>query len=1826
MKRRVISFLLALCMMLSLLPTAAFGAEDDCDDCVSEGYSLADKTDEDTVPEAVEPASHFTILRSDIDTAAFVEPAVPVLQGITYTDAERPATFRRSVPAYTTDISAAAELLRECMKARENEIHVYYQINIDGSENLEDVAASAATDIYNQALKHTGVGNEGDYLLWTINSVDAALTLHSDETSYYIDFAYELSYYTTPEQEAELTAKVDEVISGFGFTTEVDAYTVVKTVYDYICDNVSYDYSNDGDMLKHTAYAAMMRESAVCQGYATLLYRMLLQLGIDCRLIPGDSDGDGVSDHAWNIVGLDSLYYNADSTWDAGASEKSFFLVGSDHFADHIRDAAYDTEAFYASYPMAESDYVEAHTEEYIENGIVYHIFANQATVVGYSGNPVNVVLPETVAGTPVVKIGDTAFSDCTTLKSITIPATVEIIVGNAGYWAGAIGAGEPFGSGAFSNCTELASITIPENSQLTCIGGMAFAKTKISEIFLPDTVEAIGVGAFYMCEYLESLTLPENLEIVEPFLVTNCLHLQELVLGEQVESIGYMAIAGCRNLEELVLPASLKSIDRYAFNYCLKIEEITIPAQVEFVGYGAFCVTPALESIAVNPANPYYQSADGILFNKDLTVLIACPGGFSGGEYRIPESVATIFPRAFSYCDGLTNVIIPDSVTEIGFAAFSGCFYLTNVELSASIKTISDYLFEACFSLNATGLLENIEEVGKYGFERCLFDENLTIPSNIKRIGSCAFAGNNVQTLTFADDDIAIDEYAFANCGNLLEVTISDALLAKIDEDTVFLGSPWLGFEGDCGQNLIYRIKGRKMEIVGRGEMDDFWGWNSPMASKEYINEIIISDSVTYIGENAFVNNVGVTSIVIPEKVVAIGSGAFDACTNLHSFTILNKDCVIPDLYAATDIWGYSGSSAEEYAKERQLVFHDLGEAPPAPDGGDESEGIAAEGTCGDALSWSLSNGVLRITGSGKMHDYDGNERSAPWYGYRRSIIKVVLEEGATYVGNKAFDMCINLEEVVLPSTLTRIGTMAFMDCHKLKQMEIPSSVSFVGESAFANCFDLTSLVLPDGMTSIEPGLFSGCESLSNVTLPSELTHIYNWAFAGTAISTLDLPQSICYIGENAFNRCSSLSRIDLPEQITFLAEGLFMDCVNLTEIYIPQNVTSVRDSAFYRCEKLNKIQFAGDAPQIGADAFYDVMAVVYYPVDNLSWTSSAMQGYGGDITWKSYCADRHTGVVDVAVEATCTTDGKTEGKHCSVCDAVIVAQEIVPATGHTEVIDAAVAETCTTAGKTEGKHCSVCGEVLTAQEVIEALGHDEIIHEAQTPTCTESGWDAYVTCGRCDYSTYEEIAATGHKEVTIPGEAATCGESGVTDGKYCSVCGIITVNQQSIPAIGHTWGTGVVTAPTCTEDGYTTYTCNTCGHSYIENIVTTLGHIYNCVVTDATCTQPGYTTYTCECGYSFTDDIVAALGHTEVTVPGKAATCTESGLTDGKKCSVCGVVTVAQKTIAAKGHTEVTVAGKAATCTETGLTDGKKCSVCGTITVAQQAIPTTAHQWSDWTERAEDTYQRACADCGASETMVIDKPVNTTPEDNAADTVLGDSDMELIDKVLTDKEQSQVAQGSEVNIYLQVEDISEEVSDEHKSEAESKIGDSEIGMYLDINLFKQVGGAEAVPVSETEGLVTVIITIPEELRNGDPTVTRIYQIIRVHETADGRLVTDVIEGVFNAEDNSFTFETDKFSTYVLVYADESAIKYLLGDANLDGSVDSMDTNILFRYASEDPTLGALSAEQLLVADANQDGSVDSMDTNILFRYASEDATLTWTPVTITGNKKKED
>ena len=332
---------------------------------------------------------------------------------------------------------------------------------------------------------------------------------------------------------------------------------------------------------------------------------------------------------------------------------------------------------------------------------------------------------------------------------------------------------------------------------------------------------------------------------------------------------------------------------------------------------------------------------------------------------------------------------------------------------------------------------------------------------------------------------------------------------------------------------------------------------------------------------------------------------------------------------------------------------------------------------------------------------------------------------------------------------------------------------------------------------------------------------------------------------------------------------------------------------------------------------------------------------------------------------------EGKTE----------IEAPVIIPALGHDLVHHDAQAATCTEVGWEAYDTCSRCDH--STYKEIPALGHNLVHHDAQVATCTEVGWDAYDTCSRCDYSTYKEIPALGHDLVHHDAQAATCTEVGWNAYDTCSRCDYSTYKE--IAALGHDLVHHDAQAATCTEVGWEAYdTCSRCNYSTYKEIPA-LGHdLKEIAKVEPTCTEAGTEAYwMCQrdgCSKLFSDAegkteieapvIIPAKGHTEVVDPAVPATCTETGLTEGKHCSVCNTVLVAQDVVPAKGHTPGTAVREnehAATCTSAGGNDEVVyCTVCkAELSRESHTTPALGHDYRV-TGRTITIISSTCNRCG--------------------------------------------------------------------------------------------------------------------------------------------------------------------------------------------------------------------------------------------------------------------
>lgn len=519
--------------------------------------------------------------------------------------------------SYTDDVDALAGTLRQQMVSRAAVINLYYHHD---SVLTQAVFDQLCDDLFAKAIAHTGVGKEGDYILWNCQgyTVGATQEASSQGSGYDVHITFTFTYLSDADQEAQMDQAVADLLSSLDLSSKTD-YQKIKAIYDYICSNITYDYDNlydDSYTLKHSSYAALINKKAVCQGYASLFYRLALEAGIDARVISGDSGGP----HAWNIVKIEGSYYNLDSTWDAGNTEYEYFLKNAKDFPNHTRDAAYTTAAFTSSYPIAATSYaVHGSIQDY-----EYKITNNgQVIITKYTGTDADVTTPDTIDGMPVIGIDTNAFFDLPNLETLTISEGVQSVsdtfTGNVPklrqiHFPSTLDFRTPDGSNypILGSCPSLEEITVPDNSPyLYAENGILYDSAQyavlcsaqnadLGDLVLPETVQIINTHAFEYNTHLTSIQMPDCVYLIGYQAFESCVNLETITLTGNISTIPSNCFQGCTGLKELTIPEGVTSIKSDAFKNCTNLQKIYLPKSLTTIDSTSF-------SNATNITDIYY-------------------------------------------------------------------------------------------------------------------------------------------------------------------------------------------------------------------------------------------------------------------------------------------------------------------------------------------------------------------------------------------------------------------------------------------------------------------------------------------------------------------------------------------------------------------------------------------------------------------------------------------------------------------------------------------------------------------------------------------------------------------------------------------------------------------------------------------------------------------------------------------------------------------------------------------------------------------------------------------------------------------------------------------------------------------------------------------------------------------------------------------------------------------------------------------------------------------------------------------------------------------
>lgn len=266
----------------------------------------------------------------------------------------------------------------------------------------------------------------GDYLAWNYSGYRYTGSVLTTDSGYEYNINLYVDYYTTANEEAQVTARINDALRGMNVNS-LSEYDKIKNIYDYVCRVCNYDYSTNYNALKFSAYAAVVKGTAVCQGYCTLLYKMLKEAGIDNRIITSSS-------HSWNIAKIGNNYYNLDATWDDSnydsGIEYSYFLKCNNHFGDHNSQPQYTDWAFTSRYPIANECYTNCGAQSRTAPPVARVTVGTPTPQSNNAGTPA--AQSNTPQQTVVVQKTTTTTTQTTTVKQTTTQkTTAKVTVGN---------------------------------------------------------------------------------------------------------------------------------------------------------------------------------------------------------------------------------------------------------------------------------------------------------------------------------------------------------------------------------------------------------------------------------------------------------------------------------------------------------------------------------------------------------------------------------------------------------------------------------------------------------------------------------------------------------------------------------------------------------------------------------------------------------------------------------------------------------------------------------------------------------------------------------------------------------------------------------------------------------------------------------------------------------------------------------------------------------------------------------------------------------------------------------------------------------------------------------------------------------------------------------------------------------------------------------------------------------------------------------------------------------------------------------------------------
>jgi hypothetical protein len=771
---------------------------------------------------------------------------------------------------------------------------------------------------------------------------------------------------------------------------------------------------------------------------------------------------------------------------------------------------------------------------------------------------------------TAITIIPQYSFNGCTSLSTINVPASVTSI-----------------GMYAFQSCTELSSFDL---TNVTTLGNFAFKGAGLTSVTIPKTLTTLGTNVFQNNVKLNTASIPTDaFATLSSYTFDGCTLLTDVTFtgdNKKLTTIDTSAFKGT-GIVSITIPVSVTTINKLAFSGCTSLTTFSIAARTAAnlvlaeatSGNGIFDGCTSLASVDLS-----YVSIVGAYNFEGCTALATVTRSADYGA-------ATISQYVFEGCTALSSVQLENvaftylsgKTTKASTNIFDGCTSLTNMAFeknkegytnyivcSTTLTALPNYMFNGCSSLSDIALPSGLTSIGTYAFKNCAAITEFTIPTTVTTIGANAFQYSGITSVTIPASVTSMGNSVFANCASLTTV---------VYESSAFTGT---NIFADCSSLSSVTLSGN-ITHIGTYAFKNCTSLKSiqlPSTLKQLGATSATYSVVASTSAYVFQNCTALEEIVIPDGVTVLGYGVFEGCTSLKNVHLGN----------VTTLGGMGSTS---YTQKTTFAY------------------------CTD-VNFTKNDSNTTLTISDDKHAlYVDNVL----YTYTGTDEEVVIADGTTEIGGQTFRYNTTMKKVTIPSTVTTILGYAFAGCEELTDVDIASDsqLTTIGTYAFSNAQKLTSINLSStcdtvsGKTTVKAigsYAFNNCYELVSVKLGSGT--VDTAAFINcTSLTSIDFGEVSSLTGSNIFKGCTALTKVTVPDTVTVVGLSIFEGCTSLKEATINcGTAVKASNSWFKNCTALETVTFAAGIENFGNYMFQGCSSLVNVTLPSTLLLLSA--GYG--------------------------------------------------------------------------------------------------------------------------------------------------------------------------------------------------------------------------------------------------------------------------------------------------------------------------------------------------------------------------------------------------------------------------------------------------------------------------------------------------------------------------------------------------------------------------------------------------------------------------------------